>query len=73
MNKQTGPSFKIISSCEGCSYLTTNEHIKNSYLITEHRCNSLQKDLHGSSLTPLEGCPFKSSSEIEFLESSAKN
>jgi hypothetical protein len=72
MNKQTGPSFKIISSCEGCSHLTSNEHIKNSYLITEHRCNSLQKDLHGNSLTPLDDCPFKLSSEIEFLENTTR-
>lgn len=72
MNKQTGPSFKVISSCEGCSHLTANEHIKNSYLITEHRCNFLQKDFQGSSLAPLEDCPFKSSSKIEFLESTTR-
>jgi hypothetical protein len=59
MNKQTGPSFKVISSCEGCSHLTANEHIKNSYLITEHRCNSLQKDFHGSSLSSFRRLPVQ--------------
>jgi hypothetical protein len=72
MNKQSGPSFKVISSCEGCLHLVAKEHIKNSYLLTDYRCNSLQKDLHGSSLTPLEDCPFKSSSKIEFLESTTR-
>jgi hypothetical protein len=66
MNEQTGPLFKIISSCEGCKYLFKVDNV-TSPLGSNNHCKILNKCLHFS-LTPLSDCPFELDLEIKFHE-----